>query len=770
MPGLTVGVYRKRWVRPLRRQWIISSVATAATTGDASITLGALTTSATGTLPITADSTITLGTLTTSATGTLPITADSTITLGTLTTSATGTLPITADSTVTLGALTTSATGALPITADSTVTLGALTTSATGTLPITADSTITLGALTLSSTGVIGDVPILGTASITLGALTTSATGILPITADSTVTLGALTTSATGTLPITADSTITLGALTLNASEAALPPNWLYYKTITVDNTLVPSTQTDYPMLVSIVDTDVGSSAQSSGNDIAFFETDGITKLSHEIESYDSGTGTLVAWVKIPSLTSSVDKVIRMYYGDATIGSQANSEGVWTTDFVMVQHMNQDPSGGAPQMLDSTSNSNDGTSSGTMLTEDLLSSQIGSGIAFDGTDDVIDCGAVTIGTGDFTASFWVDMATATGQDCWLADRALGALGAVPGFFIGTGGTGSTGKMEIVLEATTGALKQYQDPSLAYTVEEGYFLYSFTWDNSADALVIYKNGTNTTADYTKITDTSLVGLDLTATTDLRIGSRPGTTTRCTNGVFDEVRISNVVRSADWNITDYNSQSDPGAFLTVGSEQLARTGNAQITLGALSTSATGTLPIVGTSTITLGALTTSATGALPITADSTVTLGALSTSAVGALRIAGVATITLDGITINTGTPPFSWETRLDATFSWYQRTGITQTIRIENRSAVSTYGEPTYDDSVTVNAFIFPTHLDVHDSSGRTVRSSGHAIMSHDTVVEAGDRLTLSNGTVVLPIKIDVLYNPRNSLILQKVFF
>jgi hypothetical protein len=36
-----------------------------------------------------------------------------------------------------------------------------------------------------------------------------------------------------------------------------------------------------------------------------------------------------------------------------------------------------------------------------------------------------------------------------------------------------------------------------------------------------------------------------------------------------GKMDEVRISNIVRSADWIATGYNNQSSPGTFVTVGS---------------------------------------------------------------------------------------------------------------------------------------------------------------------------------------------------------
>jgi hypothetical protein len=37
-----------------------------------------------------------------------------------------------------------------------------------------------------------------------------------------------------------------------------------------------------------------------------------------------------------------------------------------------------------------------------------------------------------------------------------------------------------------------------------------------------------------------------------------------------GSLDEVRVSNAVRSADWIATEYNNQSSPATFYTLGSE--------------------------------------------------------------------------------------------------------------------------------------------------------------------------------------------------------
>ena len=54
--------------------------------------------------------------------------------------------------------------------------------------------------------------------------------------------------------------------------------------------------------------------------DLIFRNTAGL-QLDHEIESYNATNGTLVAWVRIPSLNPSGDTTIYMYYGNSSITS-----------------------------------------------------------------------------------------------------------------------------------------------------------------------------------------------------------------------------------------------------------------------------------------------------------------------------------------------------------------------------------------------------------------------------------------------------------------
>ena len=120
-----------------------------------------------------------------------------------------------------------------------------------------------------------------------------------------------------------------------------LSPAWAdyaYRKAITIDHTMVSGGQSlvNFPVLISIsADADLrttvngGHVEQSNGYDMEFRAADGSIQLAHEVESYVSASGQLVAWVNIPVLSNTVDTVIYLYYGDDQItSSRENRAGV----------------------------------------------------------------------------------------------------------------------------------------------------------------------------------------------------------------------------------------------------------------------------------------------------------------------------------------------------------------------------------------------------------------------------------------------------------
>ena len=188
--------------------------------------------------------------------------------------------------------------------------------------------------------------------------------------------------------------------------------NWKYRKKITIDNTKVDATLTDFPVLVSLTtDDNLKNNARSDGFDILFTLSDGETKLKHEIEKYTNGIGRLISWVELPSVSSSTDTDIYMYYGYSSAGDQSDAANVWDSNYKMVQHMKDATTS---TILDSTANNNDGTKKAANEPIVTTSGKIGDAQVFDGTDDYIKINdaASLDGYAQGTFSAWVKFSAA----------------------------------------------------------------------------------------------------------------------------------------------------------------------------------------------------------------------------------------------------------------------------------------------------------------------------------------------------------------------
>lgn len=121
-------------------------------------------------------------------------------------------------------------------------------------------------------------------------------------------------------------------------------PSWGFRKTITIDHTKVSTsggeTYVGFPVLVSeATDASLAAHAKSNGFDILFTSSDGTTKINHELETFNSATGKLVAWVQVSGLSTSVDSVLYMYYGNPGASDQQNVAGTWDSHYKGVYHL-----------------------------------------------------------------------------------------------------------------------------------------------------------------------------------------------------------------------------------------------------------------------------------------------------------------------------------------------------------------------------------------------------------------------------------------------
>jgi hypothetical protein len=328
-----------------------------------------------------------------------------------------------------------------------------------------------------------------------------------------------------------------------------------YEKDITIDYTQVAATLTDFPVLIDIYDSDLRTDVQADGDDITFMKND--QALDFEIElfnqSFNSSHAHLVAWVKVPTLSDSVDTVLRMLYGNPGAKSSSSTK-VWD-EYETVHHLNQDPSG---TQYDSTANNHDGTSYGTLGSEDAVDGRIDGAIDFTNeTSDVISIGQVdTNAWTSFTASIWVKMDEA--DDVRVFSKSYST-------------TSTQHIMTTRIEFdhfsmrfwTDGYGGQEHDAGTTLTLGNWYY-WVWSWDASRGTVEGYLNGNldlNQVHGGTSVYDSNVV---------FTIGNTDLTNPRYFDGILDEVRLTTIVRSEAWIDTEYNNQMNPDTFLSVGSE--------------------------------------------------------------------------------------------------------------------------------------------------------------------------------------------------------
>jgi len=325
-------------------------------------------------------------------------------------------------------------------------------------------------------------------------------------------------------------------------------PNWLSRELIRINHDQVTGNLTNFPVMISIVDTDLQSDAQADGDDILFTSEDKITKLFHEIEEYDDSDGTLVAWVNIPSLSSIVDTDIYMYYGNSFASNQQNVQNVWDDDFIMIQHLNET----SGIRTDSTQYDNDGTISGNVA--HTVSGFISGADDFDGFNSVIDIS---------TSSSLNSLDTMTAE-AWINADNVAADTAIISFWYS-----STDRTYLWLDDLTNGFRAWNSlnghdefEATSYVVPEEDEWYHIAWTIDGTYWKLFINGVAQDS-----TTESLTMDDLNDGFSVGIGERITQYDRTWDGFIDEVRISDVARSSDWMSTQYNNQRFQNTFYTV-----------------------------------------------------------------------------------------------------------------------------------------------------------------------------------------------------------
>lgn len=319
---------------------------------------------------------------------------------------------------------------------------------------------------------------------------------------------------------------------------------------------------TDFPVLVQTTsDSGLASYAQDDGDDIVFTSEDAITPLDYELVSFNGTTGAMVAWVKVPVLSSTNDTILWMYYGNSAVSAQEDPTNVWTNSYNAVWHMEESPTAGNNEIQDSTANNRDGSAESGLDGTNLITGVIGSGLDFEATSNQLvrvpnGAGLNNVSTG--TISTWVRW-NASGQNSAYPGNKYGAIMAREQ-------NGVFGNNIIAIDASNPASGKvtwtHQDSNnkdITGNTNVGtgtwrYVVVSFT----SGSHVLYMDGVQVGTSSTTGSNNNNSAIDFT------FGGWEGQGTP--DVTMDELRLSSTNRSAGWVATEYRNMTDNN-FLTV-----------------------------------------------------------------------------------------------------------------------------------------------------------------------------------------------------------
>ena len=344
--------------------------------------------------------------------------------------------------------------------------------------------------------------------------------------------------------------------------------NWGYRIKLTVDSTKVNGDLSNFPVYVDLSDlssTGFFTYVQADGDDIRVTKNDGSTEVAYDLVAIDTGSSTgELHFVANGTLSGSSDTTFYLYYGNAAATGYGatdtfGSENVWDIDFVIVSHMQDSPTG---TVNDETSNSNDGTTGGTMTSGDLVAGMLGNGIDLDGTDDYISFGTTGESSDDFSFGGWMKAGQTHGD--WTESN-TGTLCNVGEEFVvfpnhkGTdGGAGLTIGTDgiTVCEHGTSYLAPIADYDTALGAGWNQIIITYTSKQPKIYLNGYLVHTGTTSAKTNVYSPYIVGSS---------GAKGFNA-----GPFDEFRVVSSTRTAAWIETMYNNQNSASTFYSVKDE--------------------------------------------------------------------------------------------------------------------------------------------------------------------------------------------------------
>jgi len=240
-------------------------------------------------------------------------------------------------------------------------------------------------------------------------------------------------------------------------------------------------------------------------------------------------------------------------HGNSSQLACTTNGATWATSFRGVWHLNETMSDEATTGTnrDSTANLNHGAQGGN----DDVAGTVAGGQDFDGANDGIDCGnsaSLSI-SNNLTMEMWINPDTLSLWDYFCGRTGSGWDGW--GFLIASGTS-----LRFIIDYYSYS-DAYVQTSQFYTNQWQHFVGVYDGSASPRTLRLYRNGSQVAG----ISNATQID---TPTSHLFLGNMGNSNSYNTDGKLDEIRVSNVARSADWVWASFMSQGSNTVFNSYG----------------------------------------------------------------------------------------------------------------------------------------------------------------------------------------------------------
>jgi len=335
-------------------------------------------------------------------------------------------------------------------------------------------------------------------------------------------------------------------------------PSYSYRKAITINSSNVNADLENFPVAIMLFDDSLRYHTQVDGDDIIFVDQNGDI-LAHELEYYDitfnSTHASLIAWVCLPEISSQNNTSFFMYYGNPNTSNLEDPVNVWDGYYKGVWHLSESGDGSINDFIDSTMYNNNGQGGGGIPMQ--IDGIIGSAQSFNSANQEY----ISIPNSPslqifqyLTIEAWVKNTGSNGDYMGIAgklddtnDNGYALVRHSDNkfkFWVGDG-------------VMTSA-----DSDTTYTDSDWHYVVGVI-DNGINYLYVDGELQTDTDDNTLVDSGNIahIGRQYYNYND-----------RFWNGIIDEVRVSNMARSADWISTGYKNYFKPHSFYSIGFQEV------------------------------------------------------------------------------------------------------------------------------------------------------------------------------------------------------